>query len=26
MRRTLEVIFGGRSTFLACWTYIEGRL
>jgi SAM-dependent methyltransferase len=25
MRRTLEVIFGGRSTFLACWTYIEGR-
>jgi ubiquinone/menaquinone biosynthesis C-methylase UbiE len=26
MRRTLEVIFGGRSTFLASWTYIECRL
>ena len=26
IRRTLEVIFGGRSTFLACWTYIEARL
>jgi ubiquinone/menaquinone biosynthesis C-methylase UbiE len=25
MRRALDVIFGGRSTFLACWTYIEAR-
>ena len=25
MREALEVIFGGRSTFLACWTYIEAR-
>jgi len=25
MRQTLDVIFGGRSTFLACWTYIEAR-
>ena len=26
MRRALDVIFGGRSTFLACWTYIEAAL
>jgi SAM-dependent methyltransferase len=25
IRRSLDVIFGGRDTFLACWTYIEGR-
>jgi ubiquinone/menaquinone biosynthesis C-methylase UbiE len=25
MRRSLDVIFGGRSMFLACWTYLEGR-
>jgi ubiquinone/menaquinone biosynthesis C-methylase UbiE len=23
MREALDVIFGGRDTFLACWTYIE---
>ena len=25
MREALDVIFGGRSTFLACWTYIGAR-
>jgi SAM-dependent methyltransferase len=25
MRRALDVIFGGRSTFLTCWTYVEGH-
>ncbi len=25
MREALAVIFGGRSTFLACWTYIGAR-
>jgi ubiquinone/menaquinone biosynthesis C-methylase UbiE len=25
LRESLQTIFGGRSTFLACWTYIEAR-
>jgi SAM-dependent methyltransferase len=25
LRASLQTIFGGRSTFLACWTYIEAR-
>jgi hypothetical protein len=23
LRRALDVIFGGRSTFRCCWTYIS---
>jgi ubiquinone/menaquinone biosynthesis C-methylase UbiE len=25
IRRALDVMFGGRETFFACWTYIEGQ-